>query len=43
MKDKLTTMLKREDRWDLAVRCFETLPLFVDLDLMYYENIFEHR
>ena len=43
MKDKLTTMLKREDRWDLAVRCFDTLPLFVDLDLMYYENIFEHR
>ena len=43
MKDKLTTMLKREERWDLATRCFETLPLFVDLDLMYYENIFEHR
>ena len=43
MKDKLTTMLKREERWDLAARCFETLPLFVDLDLMYYENIFEHR
>ena len=43
MKDKLTTMLKREERWDLAQRCFDTIPLFVDLDLMYYVNVFEHR
>jgi ribonuclease D len=43
LKDKLTTMLKREERWDLAQRCFDTIPLFVDLDLMYYVNVFEHR
>ncbi len=42
MKDKLITMLKREERWDIAQRCFETIPLFVDLDLMYYVNVFEH-
>ncbi len=42
MKDKLTTMLKREERWDLAQRCFHTIPVFVDLDLMYYKNVFEH-
>jgi ribonuclease D len=42
LKDKLTDMLKREDRWELASKCFETLPLFVDLDLNYYKDIFEH-
>lgn len=42
LKDKLTKMLKREERWDLAQRCFEAIPLFVDLDLMYYVNVFEH-
>jgi ribonuclease D len=43
IKDKLTSMLKREERWDLAQRCFETISVFVDLDLMYYVNVFEHR
>lgn len=42
LKDKLTTMLKREDRWDLAVKCFKTIPLFVELDLNFYKNIFDH-
>lgn len=43
LKTKLTQMLKREDRWELACKCFQTIPLFVDLDLNYYKDIFEHR
>jgi ribonuclease D len=42
LRDKLTTMLKREDRWNLAEKCFECLPVFVDLDLSQYPNVFEH-
>jgi ribonuclease D len=42
LKDKLTEMLKREDRWELAEKCFQTIPLLVDLDLHYYKDIFEH-
>ncbi|MGC9505730.1 ribonuclease H-like domain-containing protein [Baaleninema sp.] len=42
LKIKLETMLKREERWDLAQRCFDCVPIFVDLDLMQYQNIFEH-
>ncbi len=41
--EKLINMLKREERWDIAQECFTTIPLFVKLDLMYYQNIFEHR
>lgn len=43
LKDKLTQMLKREDRWELATSCFKTIPVFVDLDLNYFPNVFEHR
>ena len=43
LQDKLITMLKREERWELAQKCFVTIPLFVDLDLMYYDGIFEHH
>lgn len=42
LKDKLTTMLKREDRWYLAEKCFQTIPVFVELDLRSYANVFEH-
>lgn len=42
VKDKLITMLKREDRYKLAQECFQTIPLFVKLDIHKYENIFEH-
>jgi ribonuclease D len=42
LRDKLTQMLQREERWQLAQRCFETLPLFCDLDLLFYQGIFEH-
>lgn len=41
--EKLMEMLKREERWDLAQECFTAIPLFVKLDLMFYQNVFEHR
>jgi ribonuclease D len=39
---KLTVMLQREERLELARQCFDCLPVFVSLDLLYYNNIFEH-
>lgn len=42
LREKLTTMLKREDRWDLAQRCFHCLRTFIELDLRHYGNVFEH-
>ena len=39
---KLTEMLKREKRWELAQQCFNCIPVFVALDIMRYSNIFEH-
>ena len=42
MRAKLIAMLKREERWELAQSCFQCLPTLVDLDLMLYENVFEH-
>lgn len=42
VKDKLISMLKREDRWQLAQECFTCLPVLVSLDLLFYQNIFEH-
>ena len=42
LREKLTDMLKREDRWTLVQQCFDCLPTFVELDLKQYSNIFEH-
>ncbi len=39
---KLTEMLKREERWELAQDCFNFLPTIVSLDLLQYQGIFEH-
>jgi ribonuclease D len=39
---KLTAMLQREGRWELAQQCFNCLAVFVSLDLLQYQNIFEH-
>jgi ribonuclease D len=39
---KLTDMLKREERWDLAQQCFTCVPTLVTLDLMQYQSILEH-
>jgi ribonuclease D len=43
LKYKLITMLQREDRWNLTQKCFKMIPLLVELDLNYYQNIFEHN
>lgn len=43
VKDKLTTMLKREERYQLAQQCFQVVPVFVALDILQYQNIFDHR
>jgi ribonuclease D len=42
LRQQLITMLQREGRWDIAQACFLCLPTLVNLDLMHYENIFEH-
>ena len=39
---KLTEILKREGRWELAQQCFDCLPTIVSLDLLQYQNVFEH-
>lgn len=41
-REKLMTMLEREDRLDLAQQCFECLPTFAELDIAQYQNLFEH-
>ncbi|MBW4550107.1 MAG: ribonuclease H-like domain-containing protein [Aphanocapsa sp. GSE-SYN-MK-11-07L] len=39
---KLTQMLQREGRWELAQACFGCLPTLAALDLRDFEQIFEH-
>ena len=41
-RDRLEAMLKREERWSLAERCFACLPVFADLDRQRYHLLFEH-
>jgi ribonuclease D len=41
-RHKLTQMLQREERWNLAQQCFTCLPTWVELDLLHYPNVFEH-
>ncbi|MEB3272053.1 MAG: ribonuclease D [Synechococcus sp.] len=41
-RDRLETMLRREQRWQLAQRCFACLPVFSDLDRMRFGTVFEH-
>ena len=40
--DKLTLMLKREKRYEIAQKCFSVIPIFSDLDIQHFINIFEH-
>ncbi|MBR8830903.1 MAG: Ribonuclease D [Chroococcopsis gigantea SAG 12.99] len=42
VRDKLTRMLQREERWELAQQCFACIPVFVALDLQQYKDIFDH-
>jgi len=41
-KQKLEEMLKREDRWELAQKCFQCIPIFSELDRRRFTNIFDH-
>jgi ribonuclease D len=42
VRQKLTAMLQREERWELAQQCFNCLPTIVALDLLQYKDLFEH-
>jgi len=42
LMDRLNVMLDREGRRDLAEECFRAIPTFSRLDLMGYEDLFEH-
>lgn len=41
-RDRLEAMLRREERWSLAQRCFACLPVFADLDRQRFGSVFEH-
>ncbi len=41
-KEKLIKMLEREERLELAEKCFQCISTIVALDLMQYKDIFEH-
>jgi ribonuclease D len=41
-KQKLEEMLKREERWELAKKCFQCVPIFSELDIRKFSNIFDH-
>ena len=41
-RDRLERMLRREERWELAERCFACLPVFADLDRQHFGSVFEH-
>ncbi len=42
LRQKLTAMLQREERWELAQQCFTCIPTIVALDLLHYPDIFAH-
>ena len=42
LREQLMMMLQREERWEIAQKCMQVIPVFVELDLMYYKDIFEH-
>jgi ribonuclease D len=42
-RDRLQQMLEREERLELAQRCFRCIPVFSDLDRQHFGSIFEHR
>ena len=40
--EKLTIILKRENRYKLAQKCFSVIPIYSELDIQHFTNIFEH-
>jgi ribonuclease D len=41
-RDRLESMLRREDRWPLAQECFACVPVFATLDRQRFGSVFEH-
>jgi ribonuclease D len=39
---KLKIILERENRYELAQKCFKTISVHADLDILKFSNIFEH-
>tara|TARA_B100000212_G_C27339925_1_gene518701 strand:+ start:414 stop:1043 length:630 start_codon:yes stop_codon:yes gene_type:complete len=39
---KLTQILIREDRYELAIRCFSVIPIHSELDIKNFRGIFDH-
>ena len=39
---KLRLILEREGRYELAQKCFKTIPVHSELDILKFSNIFEH-
>jgi len=39
---KLKVILERENRYDLAKKCFKTVSVHADLDILKFSNIFDH-
>jgi ribonuclease D len=42
VREKLTAILQREERWQVAQECFQILPTIVTLDLLQFKDLFEH-
>ena len=40
--EKLTLILKREKRYEIAQKCFTVIPIYSELDILHFINIFEH-
>ena len=40
--EKLTVILKREKRYEIAQKCFTVIPIHSELDIQHFINIFEH-
>ena len=41
-RNVLKKMLKRENRWELAKKCFRCIPILSELDIRRFINIFDH-
>ena len=39
---KLRMILEREGRYELAQKCFKSIPIHSELDILKFSNIFEH-
>ena len=40
--NKLKVILKREGRYELAQKCFKTIPVHSELDILQFPNLFDH-